>query len=169
MGQQQLLLLVLGIIIVAMAVLSGIGAFTQSRRQAEVDIVVERTARLATMAQAWKMRPAALGGGQGRTGFEGVQGGFDALGWPTVGQGITAMDANGEIVTMPVQCYRPDGATVFCPYPQASGPDGELVIFALSTLTNQGGGAITDAQMNVVVTATVSGTRPEDILMEVVR
>ncbi|MEM1054630.1 MAG: hypothetical protein AAGI52_03815 [Bacteroidota bacterium] len=65
MGQQQLLLLVLGVIIVALAVLVGIFAFSENRRESAKDELVTATTRIASDAIAWSFSAAALGGGGG--------------------------------------------------------------------------------------------------------
>lgn len=64
MGQQQLLLLVLGIIIVGMAVISGIEAFDINRQKAREDAEHQLIMELASHAQVWKTKPAILGGGE---------------------------------------------------------------------------------------------------------
>ncbi len=63
MGQQQLLLIVLGVIIVGIAVVVGINVFTASSTQANRDAVIADLTNLASMAQQYYRKPAALGGG----------------------------------------------------------------------------------------------------------
>ncbi|MEX0822346.1 MAG: hypothetical protein WD021_09395 [Rhodothermales bacterium] len=70
MGQQQLLLLVLGIVIVGLAVVVGIQAFGENQKKANADALVNDAIRIASDAQAWKLKPAAFGGGANETGFE---------------------------------------------------------------------------------------------------
>ena len=65
MGQQQLLLLVLGIVIVSLAVMVGIFAFSENRREAASDELVTATGRIASEAIAWSLSAGALGGGGG--------------------------------------------------------------------------------------------------------
>ena len=60
MGQQQLLLIVLGVIIVGIAVVVGINVFTASASQANRDAVVADLTNLASMAQAYYRKPVAL-------------------------------------------------------------------------------------------------------------
>ncbi len=67
MGQQQLLLLVLGIVIVGLAVVVGIQAFDDSAAQAEADALTMDAMQIATAAKAWKGKPAAFGGGADET------------------------------------------------------------------------------------------------------
>lgn len=63
MGQQQLLLLVLGIVIVGLAVVVGIQAFGENQKKANADALVNDAIRIASDAQAWLLKPAAFGGG----------------------------------------------------------------------------------------------------------
>lgn len=63
MGQQQLLLIVLGVIIVGIAVVVGINVFTASSAQANRDGVIADCTNLASMAQQYYRKPTALGGG----------------------------------------------------------------------------------------------------------
>ncbi|PIQ62839.1 MAG: hypothetical protein COV99_04940 [Bacteroidetes bacterium CG12_big_fil_rev_8_21_14_0_65_60_17] len=69
MGQQQLLLLVLGIVIVGLAVVVGIQAFSENMKKANADALVNDAVRVASEIQAWKLKPAAFGGGADETGF----------------------------------------------------------------------------------------------------
>ena len=63
MGQQQLLLIVLGVIIVGIAVVVGINVFTASSFQANRDAVVSDLTNIAANAQQFYRKPVALGGG----------------------------------------------------------------------------------------------------------
>ena len=63
MGQQQLLLIVLGVIIVGIAVVVGINVFTASSSQANTDAVIADLTNLASLAQQYYRKPTALGGG----------------------------------------------------------------------------------------------------------
>ena len=68
MGQQQLLLLVLGIIIVGLAVVSGTQAYSINQKKANTDALILTGMRIATDLQAWLQTPTALGGGMPATG-----------------------------------------------------------------------------------------------------
>ena len=63
MGQQQLLLIVLGVIIVGIAVVVGINVFTASSSSANRDSVIADLTTLSAMAQQYYRKPAALAGG----------------------------------------------------------------------------------------------------------
>lgn len=172
MGQQQLLLLVLSIVIVGVAVAVGIDAFLKNRRQAEADILVYNLVRLASTAQEWKLKPTAFGGGNGAAGYNGVESGFDQLGWPTSTWQVTTYNPEtGRNSRENTQCYRPNPNTIYCAIPQLSGRrgDGQLFIYALSNLAAATGNSINSADMNLIATAVVSGTNPEDILVTIER
>ena len=63
MGQQQLLLIVLGVIIVGIAVVVGINLFTASSAQANRDAVISDLTNNSAMAQQYYRKSKALGGG----------------------------------------------------------------------------------------------------------
>ena len=63
MGQQQLLLIVLGVIIVGIAVVVGINVFTASSIQANIDGVTSDLVNLGSMGQQYYRKPTALAGG----------------------------------------------------------------------------------------------------------
>jgi Tfp pilus assembly protein PilE len=63
MGQQQLLLIVLGVIIVGIAVVVGINVFTASSANSNREAVVADLTNLASLAQQYYRKPTALGGG----------------------------------------------------------------------------------------------------------
>jgi len=62
MGQQQLLLLVLSTVIVGLATVAGIQAFSENQAQASQDAIVQRGLDIATDIQAATSKPAQLGG-----------------------------------------------------------------------------------------------------------
>ena len=63
MGQQQLLLIVLGVIIVGIAIFVGITLFQSNAAEAKRNNVTNELINLATLAQQYYQRPTALGGG----------------------------------------------------------------------------------------------------------
>lgn len=65
MGQQQLLLLVLGIVIVGLAVVAGINAFQENNEKSQKDALVNEAMRIATDVQAYRLKPSELGGAGG--------------------------------------------------------------------------------------------------------
>jgi hypothetical protein len=70
MGQQQLLLIGLGIILVGVAIIVGISLFNASSLQSNRDALITDMAAIASMAQEYYRKPKALAGGGYRfTGF----------------------------------------------------------------------------------------------------
>jgi Tfp pilus assembly protein PilE len=63
MGQQQLLLIILGVIVVGIAVAVGITMFSDSAISANRDAVTNDLVNLASRAQQFYRRPTSLGGG----------------------------------------------------------------------------------------------------------
>jgi len=95
MGQQQLLLLVLGIVIVGLAVVVGIQAFSENQKQANADQMVNDSIRIASDAQAWKLKPSAFGGGASATNWTGLD--FGQMGYAVGDEGLhtgTAAEAD---------------------------------------------------------------------------
>jgi Tfp pilus assembly protein PilE len=65
MGQQQLLLIVLSVIIVGIAVVVGINMFNDQAANSNLDSVTADLMNLASRAQQHYRRPTAMGGGGG--------------------------------------------------------------------------------------------------------
>ena len=63
MGQQQLLLIVLGVIVVGIAVVVGINLFNASAEEANKDGIVSDCTNLGAMAQQFYKKPLSMGGG----------------------------------------------------------------------------------------------------------
>lgn len=64
MGQQQLLLIVLGVIIVGIAVVVGINLFNANAEESAKDTIVSEGTSIGALAQQFYKKPLALGGGQ---------------------------------------------------------------------------------------------------------
>lgn len=64
MGQQQLLLLVLCIVVVCVAVVAGVGAYTEREAKAQYRAAVSEAMRIVGGVQAWKLKPGVFGGGR---------------------------------------------------------------------------------------------------------
>jgi hypothetical protein len=77
MGQQQLLLIVLGVIIVGIAVVVGINLFNANAEEATKDGIVSDCTNLGAMAQQHYKKPGSMGGG-GNT-FDGT--GVNGVAW----------------------------------------------------------------------------------------
>lgn len=65
MGQQQLLLIILGVIIVGIAIAVGITMFSAGSVQANKDAIVNDLNNLAANAYQHRIRPVSMGGGAG--------------------------------------------------------------------------------------------------------
>jgi len=65
MGQQQLLLIILGVIIVGIAIAVGISQFGAHSTQANKDGVTSSVVNIAANAYQFKIRPTTMGGGGG--------------------------------------------------------------------------------------------------------
>jgi Tfp pilus assembly protein PilE len=63
MGQQQLLLIVLSVIIVGIAVVVGINMFSASAASANLEAVTSDLLNLASRAQQYYVKPSGMGGG----------------------------------------------------------------------------------------------------------
>ena len=99
MGQQQLLLLVLGIVIVGFAVIVGLQAFAVNQKKANIDAIQLTSMRIASEAQAWLRTPTSFGGGMPTLGnrpsdFSGLSLEIQDLGYSIDGSG-NYVDLNG--------------------------------------------------------------------------
>jgi hypothetical protein len=84
MGQQQLLLIVLGAIIVGIAIIVGLNMFSSGAVQGNIDAVTQDVMTITSRAQEWWRKPAQMGGG-GRswTGIDAVANGeFTGINFP---------------------------------------------------------------------------------------
>ncbi|HEX2960188.1 MAG TPA: hypothetical protein VHO43_00255 [Ignavibacteriales bacterium] len=63
MGQQQLLLIMLAVIIIGLAVIVGISLFHSSSMNSKRDNVTNECINLSSMAQQYYVRPVEIGGG----------------------------------------------------------------------------------------------------------
>lgn len=79
MGQQQLLLLILGIVLVGVAVVIGISTFSERNDEADFDASASEAMRVAGNILSWKHTPSTLGGGSNAAYLTGVS--FDRLGY----------------------------------------------------------------------------------------
>lgn len=104
MGQQQLLLLIFGVVIVGLAIVAGVDSFTEGRIKTQREAAMSEALRITSHIQDWKTRPLAFGGGGSGTGeqnFEGLT--LQAIGLSTLG-------ADGPHVTTH-GCFVLDGTT----------------------------------------------------------
>jgi len=66
MGQQQLLLLVMGVIAASVAVVAGIIAFQEKMRQSEMENLINRNLEIANSAVYWKAKMDPYNGGNAK-------------------------------------------------------------------------------------------------------
>jgi hypothetical protein len=70
MGQQQLLLIVLGVIIVGIAIVVGINLFNANAESSAQDTIVSAATNIGALAQQYFKKPTSMGGGGNNfTGF----------------------------------------------------------------------------------------------------
>ena len=79
MGQNQLLLLVLGVVLVGGAIAIGIQTFESAARQNQADDVLNRNLRIAQEAVNWRARAETFGGGGNGTYDPLAEGGFEIM------------------------------------------------------------------------------------------
>lgn len=96
MGQQQILLIVLALIIVGVAIAISVQLFRANAIEAKRDILVEETTYLGTMAIQYFKKPMELGGGN-----------QDFTGWQIPSQMIQT--ANGNFM---IAAVTPDEVTI---------------------------------------------------------
>jgi len=117
MGQQQLLLIVLGVIIVGIAVVVGINLFNANAVSANRDGVISDLNNLGTMAQQYYKKPSSMAGG-----------GNTFTGWTIPAQLDTT--ANGtHAVTVSAQSVSIVGTGT------ETGDDGSTKVKATATVT----------------------------------
>jgi hypothetical protein len=63
MGQQQLLLIVLGVIVVGIAIAAGMGLFSSSKESSIKDELVAQNMAIAANAQQYYVKPLSMAGG----------------------------------------------------------------------------------------------------------
>ena len=146
MGQQQLLLLVLGIVIVGLAVVVGIEAFSQNKLNSTVDMMVNDIVGMGSQAQAWSLKPQAFGGPVQGKGFEGVT-------LQTLGYATQVVEGTPVHVTQ-VGSYGITGA-----------PTTECIAFRGYSNDAISGGTI-DPDLAAVVSLVVTGAHPDSIRTE---
>jgi hypothetical protein len=98
MGQQQLLLLTLGIVIVGLATVAGIQIFSENRVKANADAGVLGGLRIVTACQVWALTPGLLGGMGANETLGACD--FDEIGYPTsTGASYTSVDGDYTLAT----------------------------------------------------------------------
>jgi type II secretory pathway pseudopilin PulG len=95
MGQQQLLLIILGVIIVGIAIAVGLQLFQSGSIGANSDALINDMMNIAAHADQYRIRPESMGGGGGT---------FDGYLLPTrletTGNGIYGATGAGNVLTV---------------------------------------------------------------------
>ncbi len=124
MGQQQLLLLVLGIVIVGLAVVVGIASFNDAKQKSDVDRFTGQGVEMAGELIAWYHKPTAQGGG-GTNSASLASATVDDLGYTNSGSDTYAgLSRSGTTANGTVRYLVQDGTHPFFhihPSPLASG------------------------------------------------
>jgi hypothetical protein len=150
MGQQQLLLLVLGIVIVGLAVVVGINAFSENRIKSNADALVTDGLRIVSDVQAWGLKPAQFGGMNAAGGETLASVTWAEIGYPS-SNSTDYVNVNGTFsFTGPV-------SGVSCGTPAAP-PSGNAII-----VTVYG----SNAETGNCITIGVGGTSADDISTDV--
>ena len=107
MGQQQLLLLVLGIVIVGLAVVAGINAFDENQRKSSEDALTNEAFRLASDAKAWYNKPTQYDGGGSKSSN------LNNISWEDIGVEDTTSNSNYETPWGIVDMTGSEGTVTF--------------------------------------------------------
>lgn len=98
MGQQQLLLLTLSIIIVGIATVAGIQIFSENRVRANADAGVVGGLGIVTSCQVWALKPGLLGGMPASQTLASCN--FNVIGYPSsTGTTYTSVDGTYTLST----------------------------------------------------------------------
>jgi hypothetical protein len=100
MGQQQLLLIILGVIIVGIAIAVGVSQFSGNSAQSNKDGVMSSLQNIAANAYQYKIRPTTLGGG-----------GNAYTGYTIPSKLITDQNANYTVVTSSANSVQLQGTS----------------------------------------------------------
>lgn len=129
MGQQQLLLIILGVIVVGIAVAVGITMFQDGAGSANRDAVVSDLMNLASRAQQYYRRPSSTGGG-GNT-FNGLTM-AELTAKPTNSNGVYTLATGGSATSVVI-----NGTGVEKGNDATSGISMSVTVFADSTFLSE--------------------------------
>ena len=139
MGQQQLLLLVLGVIIVGIAVAVGLNMFSSSAVDANRDAVTSDLTHLASKAQQHYKKPTTMGGGNND--FNGFTlGTLDTLN-SNGGFRVSPTLVNTKVAAIPagvITISATDQEIFLIGYGTETGRDGTNLVMAYATITPTG-------------------------------
>ncbi len=113
MGQQQLLLIILGVIIVGVAIAVGISMFSSQSVKSNQDAILSDLANLAADGYQFKIRPTSMGGGNGTYAGYAVGTSWGASN-PNATYSITAQTA--VLLSLKAESKQVDAATITVSY-----------------------------------------------------
>ena len=126
MGQQQLLLIILGVIIVGIAIAVGLQLFQAGSVGANQDAIQNDVMNIAAHAQQFFVRPSSMGGGDGtfNSGGPNNQGYELPARLETTGNGIYEIIATGaNTITIEGESTPYPGSTVRLVYTRGTGTE----------------------------------------------
>jgi len=136
MGQQQLLLIVLGVIIIGIAVAVGINMFSSNAIDANRDAVTADLTQLASKAQQYFKKPTTMGGGGND--FNGFTlGSLDTLN-ANGGYRVSGAAVNTLVTAIPagvITIGSTDQEIFIIGYGTETGRDGSNLVMASATVT----------------------------------
>ncbi len=163
MGQQQLILLVLATIIVGLAIVVGIRAFTENSIKSNSDAMMQDAVRIANDAQAWKQKPGPFGGQEQYTtsavandvtDFTGAH--FDRIGYQVSAPGAAAVYENLNGRFQLTGNAAPGGLTI-TGQAQKFGNEIQVLVIGLADTTIFGAVSCLGGQVGTVASATPPG------------
>ncbi len=115
MGQQQLLLIILGVIIVGVAIAVGISMFSSQSVKSNQDAILSDLANLAADGYQYKIRPTSMGGGNGTyVGYAVTATGPWGTSNPNATYAVSALSATN--ITLTGTSKQVDGASIEVSY-----------------------------------------------------
>ena len=126
MGQQQLLLIVLGVIIVGIAIVVGINLFNANAISSNRDAIISDLNNLGAQAQQYYQKPTSMGGGGGA--FDATNGATAA--WAIPSTLVTTANA-GYALTSGAQSITLVGTSTT----QKKGTDGSTAVKVTAVVT----------------------------------
>jgi Tfp pilus assembly protein PilE len=153
MGQQQLLLIVLGVIIVGIAVAVGINMFSSSAVDANRDAITADLANLAAKAQQYYKKPSTMGGGNND--FNGFTLGALDVSNDNGEYRVTTTAPRAAVATAPAagnpeQISSSTQTMYIVGYGQETGQDGNNLVMAYATIdmTQPAGSQVSTTVLN---------------------
>ena len=151
MGTSQTLLLVLCLVILGLALATGLDFFKSSRRQAEMDRVTLDMNRIGHDVQVWKLMPAELDGGSDKA--------FSEIRFERIYYGTRPCDAMAGPLGVGQTCYFQEQEIRYILQPEGD----NVRVVALSTALGY------ERNSYRLAEALVSGTDPEDVEITMIR